>query len=265
MWNIIINNNYPIILIDCSYYIFYRYFATIKWFKFKEIDIDPENIENNDIFLEAIKKHFNNDIKKIIKKYKTIYNNIYFCLDCSRDNIWRNNLYTDYKSGRVTSNQFNNKIFDLFINKFNIDIPMISLNKLEADDVVAIIHKNIRKLNNTKDIIIITNDNDYIQLFDKNTTIINMNFKDITLRNKELSVDNYLIFKILLGDKVDNIKKIGKINKNHIKEILNNNDLENWLKLNNLYEQYEKNRELIDFNYIPIELINELLNNINFI
>jgi len=264
MWTIDINNNYPIILIDCSYYIFHRYFATKKWFKFKDIEIDPVDIENNDIFLEAIKKHFNNDIKKIIKKYKTIIDNIYFCLDCPRQNIWRNDLYTDYKSGRVQSDQFNKKIFDIFINKFNISISMIYSNKLEADDVVAIIHKNIRNYNNKK-IIIITNDNDYIQLFDDYTEIVNMNFKNIILRNKEISINNYLISKILLGDKVDNIKKIGKINKNDIKEIFKNNNLNDWLQLNNLNEEYEKNMKLIDFNYIPIELINNLLETINFV
>jgi 5'-3' exonuclease len=264
MWNIDINNNYPIILIDCSYYIFRRYFATMKWFKFKDIEIDPVDIENNDIFLETIKKHFNNDIKKIIKKYKTIIDNIYFCLDCPRENIWRNDLYTDYKSGRVQSNQFNKKIFDIFINKFDISIPMIVSNKLEADDVVAIIHKNIRNYNNKK-IIIITNDNDYIQLYDDYTEIVNMNFKNIILRNKEISINNYLISKILLGDKVDNIKKIGKINKNDIKEIFKNNNLNDWLQLNNLNEEYEKNMKLIDFNYIPIELINNLLETINFV
>lgn len=264
MWNININNNYSIILIDCSYYIFRRYFATIKWFKFKDIEIDPIDIENNDIFLETIKKHFNNDIKKIIKKYKTIIDNIYFCLDCPRENIWRNDLYTDYKSGRVQSNQFNKKIFDIFINKFDISIPMIASNKLEADDVVAIIHKNIRNYNNKK-IIIITNDNDYIQLYDDYTEIVNMNFKNIILRNKEISINNYLISKILLGDKVDNIKKIGKINKNDIKEIFKNNNLNDWLELNNLNEEYQKNMKLIDFNYIPIELINNLLETINFV
>jgi len=264
MWTIDINNNYPIILIDCSYYIFRRYFATKKWFKFKDIEIDPVNIENNDIFLETIKKHFNNDIKKIIKKYKTIIDNIYFCLDCPRENIWRNDLYTDYKSGRVQSNQFNKKIFDIFINKFDISIPMIGLNKLEADDVVAIIHKNIRNYNNKK-IIIITNDNDYIQLYDDYTEIVNMNFKNIILRNKEISINNYLISKILLGDKVDNIKKIGKINKNDIKEIFKNNNLNDWLQLNNLNKEYEKNMKLIDFNYIPVELINNLLKTINFV
>ena len=141
---------------------------------------------------------------------------------------------------------------------------MIASNKLEADDVVAIIHKNIRNYNNKK-IIIITNDNDYIQLYDDYTEIVNMNFKNIILRNKEISINNYLISKILLGDKVDNIKKIGKINKNDIKEIFKNNNLNDWLELNNLNEEYQKNMKLIDFNYIPIELINNLLETINFV
>jgi len=39
-----LDNNKNIVLIDTSYYTFYRYFATYRWFTFKKIEIDPENI-----------------------------------------------------------------------------------------------------------------------------------------------------------------------------------------------------------------------------
>lgn len=144
---------------------------------------------------------------------------------------------------------------------------MISYNNLEADDIIAIIHKNIRDIDINKNIVIITNDNDYIQLYDYNTIINNMQFKDITLRNKEKNINDYLISKIILGDKIDNIKRIGKISKSNIINLLKYNkiELKTWLYNNNLLNEYELNMKLIDFDCIPINLRKELLLEINFI
>ena len=69
------NNN--IVLIDCSYYVFHRYFATMRWYKFQknfpEIIIDK--ITENELFINAFYKHINNDMKNIIttiNKYNII-------------------------------------------------------------------------------------------------------------------------------------------------------------------------------------------------
>ena len=40
----------PIVFFDCSYYIFYRYFATKRWISFQK---NTENIN----FLEAFERH----------------------------------------------------------------------------------------------------------------------------------------------------------------------------------------------------------------
>ena len=72
MNNIILNINKPIVLIDSSYYVFYRYFATFKWFKMQKREINDDY--NN--FFEYYSKHIDADIKKIQKKFKTDNNNI---------------------------------------------------------------------------------------------------------------------------------------------------------------------------------------------
>ena len=66
-----LNKNNNIILIDCSYYIFHRYFATYRWFSFQKIEVDINDIVENEIFINAFYKHINNDIKKICKFWKT--------------------------------------------------------------------------------------------------------------------------------------------------------------------------------------------------
>ncbi len=84
----------PIVIIDQSYYIFNRYFATISWFRRKTPDMTiSEDIIDNEEFILAFFRHFEGDVKKILKKYKTIKTNIVFSVDCSRMDIWRNEIY----------------------------------------------------------------------------------------------------------------------------------------------------------------------------
>lgn len=162
-----LNKNKNIILIDCSYYIFHRYFATYRWFSFQKIEVDIENIVDNEVFITAFYKHINNDIKKMCKFWKTTKENIVLCNDCVRSDIWRNDLYDKYKSTRTQKTNFNKKIFTIFaeyIKKLNI--KNISSDRLEGDDIVYITQKNIKN-NTNENIIIITNDNDFLQLVDK--------------------------------------------------------------------------------------------------
>lgn len=249
MNNIILNINKPIVLIDSSYYVFYRYFATFKWFKMQKREINDDY--NN--FFEYYSKHIDADIKKIQKKFKTDINNVIFCLDCPRSKIWRNDIYTGYKITRQQNQNFNQNAFNVFINYINSkNYNIASLDRLEADDIVYLIHERIKNNN----IIIITNDNDYLQLVSENTTILNMQFKNIKERTKCINGISNLYYKSLLGDKSDNIPKISTIINKDIaleKCELCEIDLINWLKENNLYEKFLFNLKLISFEYIPNE------------
>ena len=102
------NSKKNIILIDNSYYIFNRYFATVRWFKQRKEDfeINHDKIIENKEFMIAFIKHFETDMKKLISKFKTIKTNIIFCLDCPRCNIWRNTIYDKYKQTRIKKNNF---------------------------------------------------------------------------------------------------------------------------------------------------------------
>ena len=61
-------NDKPLILIDCSYYIFYRYFATLKWYSFQGLSFNNEKL--NQDYLDAFKKNVQNDLIKIKKNIK---------------------------------------------------------------------------------------------------------------------------------------------------------------------------------------------------
>ena len=252
------NSKKNIILIDNSYYIFNRYFATVRWFKQRKEDyeiIHDKIIENKE-FMIAFIKHFETDVKKIISKFKTIKSNIIFCLDCPRCNIWRNSIYDKYKQSRVKKDNFNSDIFMIFEEYLNNNnYKTCKYDNLEADDVVYLIQKKIKEKIN---IIIITNDNYYIQMYSSNIKIINMQFKDISLRIN-FNPNTELLLKIIIGDKSDNIPKIiNGIKKEGALKIAQMKEEEriDYLISINAYDNYNLNKKLIDLNEIPINLIN---------
>jgi 5'-3' exonuclease len=271
--NTIYLNKNNIILIDCSYYVFHRYFATYRWFSFQNIDVAVDDIINNEVFITAFYKHINNDIKKICKKWNTNKNNIIFCVDCQRTEIWRNDIYNTYKATRVQKNNFNKKIFSIFNDYIKtLDFKHISQDRLEGDDVIYLSQKMIKKQLeiskiNDINIVIITNDNDFLQLVDKNVHIYNMQFKELLTRGyNDPKID--LLFKAIYGDKSDNISKIGTgITKEKALMLSNMQDIERekYIKDNGYEDKFRLNMMLISFDNIPSEYTEIFSNNIQMI
>jgi len=263
---ITINVDKPLLLIDLSYVIFYRYYSTYNWIKkYMAIDISCNTIMENSTFIEKYSKLFEKCILNIIKTYKINYENVFLVKDCLRETIWRNKHYLEYKSNRdIKPDTFNRDVFKYtyntiipnLIEKYKINI--ISHDCLEADDIIAIIKNEYRLINIYDDIVIITNDNDYIQLIDNNTIIKNLQGKEIKDRIN-IPIELYLKIKIIYGDNSDNIpsimKKVGiktaeKLAKDdeHFNKFCEKNPC--------ALEQYKLNKLLIDFNEIPEDLKN---------
>lgn len=256
----------PIILVDGSYYVFYRYFATMRWFTFQKKEFDVSTIAENSEYISYFIKHLAADLKKICKKWKTDVNNIIFCTDCQRCKIWRNDLYKDYKGSRMQNTNFNGRIFNVF-NDYLEDhgIKKLWFERLEADDIIYLIQDKIRKQVKSQRIIIITNDNDYLQLATTNVGIINMQFKDITLRgSKDAKTDLY--YKAIYGDKSDNILKIASsITKEKALQLakLSETELKQWLVENNVIDKFNFNMKLISFENIPTEYVKKFYDNVH--
>jgi 5'-3' exonuclease len=271
--NTIYLNNNNIILIDSSYYVFHRYFATYRWFSFQNIDVLVDDIVENDIFITAFYKHINNDIKKICKKWNTNKDNIVFCVDCQRTEIWRNDIYNTYKATRTQKNNFNKKIFSIF-NEYidSLNFKYISQDRLEGDDVIYLSQKMIKSQlelikNENINIIIITNDNDFLQLVDKRVHIYNMQFKELMKRGyNNPKID--LLFKAIYGDKSDNIPKIGSgITKEKALMLSNmqDNERDKYIKECGYEEKYILNMMLISFENIPNEYREKFSNNVKIL
>jgi 5'-3' exonuclease len=186
--------------------------------------------------------------------------------DCPRKDIWRNKLYEHYKGTRAQDNGFNGGPFFKYIYQNNNQKlfeagvnHILQFPNLEADDIIAIVKQELRAKYPDSKIYIIANDHDYLQLLDEQTEIINFQYKFLKEAKKVFpEPEKNLFYKIVLGDKSDNINPVFKkcgpktcekyyANKDAFNEAL--------IKEAGAREKYELNRKLVSFTEIPCELI----------
>jgi 5'-3' exonuclease len=257
METINIDDKEDVLLIDFSYFCIYRYYALMSWFKLSETEYDEE------IFFEKYKKLFVTNIKKVIKKFKLTNRNVILVGDCGRKNIWRLGVYNKYKENRdkldERENAINPKVFTVIYNEIVPDLKQMGLqyicvDMLEADDIV---YRITRKISNN--IVILTNDNDYLQMINSKIQIVNLpSFKSIHNRCTGCP-DKDLRLKILCGDTSDNIPSlVGK--KQGMKMIDCDDDtLYEYLREQGLTERYEMNKTLIDMRMVPEKLMEKII------
>ena len=142
----------PILFVDVSYVVFYRYFALRNWFNKAHKEVVNGNKDypylDNPIFIQKYKKLFFEKILKLTKKYKIQLSNIVFAYDSPCRNIWRMQYLDSYKGNRKDSHLACNftdySIFDLvkkeLVPHFCQKHGSIQYQhpKLEADDVIAL-------------------------------------------------------------------------------------------------------------------------------
>jgi 5'-3' exonuclease len=130
----------------------------------------------------------------------------------------------------------------------------------EADDVIAVLANKLYNQDKSRLIVIISNDNDYLQLVNDKTLIWSLQNK--LLNSKvETTSQEMLMRKILRGDEGDNIPSIvGNMSEKDITELIQNRDkFESWLNTSDKRKLFENNQKLIDFNFIPDEIRESIL------
>jgi 5'-3' exonuclease len=256
----------PIMLVDSSYLTYNRFYASLKIFESKyNKKVLPEDI-NDVVFLDIFTKNYFRSLKKMIKRFRINYMNVYLVRDCPRANIWRMDEMPKYKKNRdnttkYQSNKYNigsifkyvySNIYPYLMNNYGVNV--IKVEQAEADDVIAVMSKmyNINELCNV--IYIISEDKDMFQLLKYNKVkIYNMKFKRLGVG---IDPEEFTNKKIILGDKSDNIGGL------YIKDIdtsVVNTDLIKIIDNNCLLS---RNRKLIDFDYIPEEIVDRIYNTV---
>lgn len=252
------------VLIDGSYYIFYRYYALKVWWNKARHPDEPEEPSKSERFIEKFCSTFISKIKEIDKNLNLTDSIKLVGKDCPQQSIWRNKYTKNYKAGRPNENNvapffklaYEQKLFEKAGIKTILEYPT-----LEADDCIALTTKYMRNKHKNTKIYIIANDQDYLQIATPDIKIYDLKFKDITESKKCFkNPEKDLFCKIVAGDKSDNISAIfpkcgiKTAEKYFENKQLFQKKLEEFPESKNLYEH---NRKIIDFECIPLDIVND--------
>ncbi len=268
-------NDKTVILVDTSYTTFHRFFATLRWFSFANKDLYKEHKDDTTfdwstepIFIEKYTKMYLESIINLVSK--SVYKNsiLIFCQDAPSDTLWRHEFAECYKGNRVDLSEKHNfkptfaYTYDSLIPRLvaeNKNIHSLKVPKMEADDLIALATRYIRHKRPNHTVYIISGDNDFLQLGYKNLYIADYKKKELIHLSRE-EAREALRKKIVSGDCSDNIPSIfitkgsdEKIN-NKTKQLVKESkeEMKKFLAENEASRhQYEKNKKVISFRYIP--------------
>lgn len=229
---------------------------------FSAIFMNPEDNQNNFYFWRHL---FMNSLFNTIKKFNP--SKVILAFDTKGS--WRYQIFKDYKSNRKVARDKTvvdfEKFFPVF-EEFRKDIKesfptiyVLDYPHAEADDIIAVLCKEKFKTNQN---IIISTDKDLHQL------LLNKNNQQFDpIKNKIVTCINpkrELDLKIISGDKSDAIPSIKPRTGIATAEGILKEGIEDFLERdgNEQYkDNYLRNRILIDFNFIPKDLADGIINN----
>lgn len=152
---------------------------------------------------------------------------VYVVFDGMGSSISRKNLIPEYKSGRNNQRITNWDVFENLdeeqaskVNQISrliyylrcLPIKIISLDRTEADDIIAYISNYLSNKHDSK-CYIVSADKDFIQLINRNITVYRPSEKEFytpqTVQEKfGILSENFIIYKTLIGDSSDKITGI---------------------------------------------------------
>jgi DNA polymerase-1 len=137
----------------------------------------------------------------------------------------RRNLFPDYKANRNANRMTNYSIFQskeeesesinnqmqrLILYLKCLPVSVVSIEGLEADDIIGYLTHKLENFGETQEINIMSADQDFLQLVSSKTSVYSPTKKKIykpkdVLEQFGVTATNYINYKILLGDKSDNV------------------------------------------------------------
>ena len=213
----ILTNPYERVLLIDGLNLFFRNFAMMK-----TVNQDGAHIGGLGGFLRSL-NYLTNQLQPT---------SIYVVFDGAGSSINRKNLLPEYKSGRNLVRITNWDVFDSLEEEHDskvnqtvrlihylkcLPVKTVSMNKVEADDIIAYL-SNILSTKHDSKVFIVSNDQDFIQLVDDKITVYRpaekeFYTKDMIKSNYGVLAENFILYKTLLGDqsdKVGGIKGLGK-------------------------------------------------------
>lgn len=266
--------NPTFIFVDGSYYCFYRYFALQQWWKNAYPEEPLDDPFQNKKFVDKFKKTFVENLEQIPKKLKIHKEQTKPIMivgkDCKRENIWRNDIFPNYKANRANSQEDGFMGGPFFKMAYEEELfqkggakAILKHPRLEADDCIALSVKYILNKYPSCKIYIITSDRDYLQLNAINVDLYTLTYKNLAEgKTATGNAKDDLKIKIIMGDTSDNIPSVfPKCGIKTAQKCINDNEYFKNKMGNNpkYYEQYNLNEQLINFDMIPTNYVAEFL------
>lgn len=171
-----------------------------------------------------------------IKEHKA--DKVYVVFDGKGGSLRRRKIYKEYKQDRKMSIRMNrvedfdsieekkenmkSQLLNLYKYLEMMPIKVVIIDNVEADDVIAYINETFHTEDDT---IIYSSDKDFLQLVDENTKVYSPSMKklydiDGVIEDYNVHPSNMVIYRILQGDKSDNINGIDGFGKKRIPQLL---------------------------------------------
>lgn len=233
----------------------------------------------NDLELHQVRYAFLRGLTYFHQMFSGEYGKMVLCYDST--NYWRRDLFPHYKASRKKQQRESSTDWNRIYNHFTVvreevqeELPIASMhiNTLEADDVIAVVAKEFSQ---REKVLILSSDKDFQQLHsDENIVQYSPAHKDFI---RCLAPKEYLLVHTIKGDSSDGIPNIYSdddaiINEDKKQKIVNLKRLNEAIKLieegsidqSPLASAYHRNKTLIDFNSIPDDKRQDILDTFMF-
>jgi 5'-3' exonuclease len=258
------------ILVDGSYFCFHRYHSLLSWWKNTTGGNTEQQEELDPMFLDKFRKTFVETLQQIRNNLhinKTAEITMMVGKDCKRNDIWRMQHFPQYKQNRDKDRHKHiSNIFQLVWNESLFQkggcVKTLYHPCLEADDCIAITAKKILLEKPSAFVYIITSDKDYLQLAGSRVAVYDLSFRNISeSKTSHGCSETDLFCKIVMGDSSDNIPSVLKScgPAMAMKCYQNREFFHARIQKEQAEEKYKLNSLLIDFNNIPVPLVDEFL------
>ena len=219
-----------------------------------------------------------NSLRGHNKKFRKEYGEM--VIACDSKNVWRREVYPNYKAGRKATREKSEHDWDTIFSMLHtikdeirsfLPYKVIELETAEADDIIATLVKRIQNQvgpNHEKKVLILSGDKDFIQLHSPNVKQYNPVLNKFVGKGEDPVI--YIKEHILKGDRSDGIPNVLSDDNVFIEgrrqRPLSKKKIESWV--NEVFmtfteeeqKNYSRNRKLIDLSCIPPELEEKIIN-----
>lgn len=286
-----------LIVIDGSYFEYVCLFASVKTFTERHPDdavcwIKPANecdqknlpnLLNCDTYKKCLKQQVMWKLENVEDIAKSNFQadidscdvvDIVFAMDDKLSSSFRKSLYPEYKAHRsLVKRQFQlqpikDYIVDVIFKELDVEnengYHLVKVNGAEGDDVIAT--TMLRLKDRYIGSFLVASDHDFLQIDDLRVFDLFGKEAKRDLGGEEVSAQDYLVGKILMGDKSDNIQQVftrcGP--KTALKWTKDKEALKKTLKEDHsLAAHYLLNKKMIDFTCIPKELSDKIYESVS--